>query len=128
MKKGMGIASAVLLLLGLSFVAGQTGNSAIVSVEGTVVDVLGRPLAEVLVFALDEGTGKVFRTVSDAKGIYIFQNLTPGRYTLRFGMQGFLTVESRNVFYDGKHPVKVDVILAAEGGTDKSKVLREETE
>ncbi|MCG2816182.1 MAG: von Willebrand factor type A domain-containing protein [Candidatus Aminicenantes bacterium] len=128
MKKGMGIAAAVLLLLGLSFVAGQTGNSAIVSVEGTVVDVLGRPLAEVLVFALDEGTGKVFRTVSDAKGIYIFENLTPGRYTLRFGMQGFLTVESRNVFYDGKHPVKVDVILAAEGGTDKSKVLREETE
>jgi len=128
MKNKMGIVAAVLLLLGLSFVAGQAGNPTVVAVEGKVADMQGRPLAGVLVFALEEGTGKVFRTVSDAKGLFIFNDLSSGRYTLRFGLQGFQTVEKRNVFYNGKQTVKLEVTLAPTGVELKSKIVGEETE
>jgi predicted Zn-dependent protease len=74
---------ALVAVLGLPASAQERGKT---KAEGTVVDDQGKPLADVMVAAVKEGTDKPFQqTKTNNKGEWKVENLTAGRWTFHFG-------------------------------------------
>jgi hypothetical protein len=85
MKPVLGIVS-VLLMPVLALAAGQLG-----AIRGNVVDSAGRPVAGALV-TMAAGPATLDRMVfTDTRGIFVFDNLSAGEYTVQAAMTRFAT-------------------------------------
>ncbi|HYP25982.1 MAG TPA: carboxypeptidase-like regulatory domain-containing protein [Blastocatellia bacterium] len=62
---------------------------------GTVIDDQGQALPGVTVTLM--GLGPLMVQITDARGRCRFPNLSPGTYSLRAQLEGFATVDDRNI-------------------------------
>jgi hypothetical protein len=59
------------------------------TIAGTVTDNSGAVIADVDVILVDKATGDTRSTVTNGAGHYIFQNVPPGSFTMKFKRTGF---------------------------------------
>ena len=79
-----------LLIFSAQFsIFGQQAASATLS--GTITDPHGALVAGVKITATQTATGVKRDTVTGNEGLYIFSNMEPGDYELRFEAKGFAT-------------------------------------
>src|SRR5688572_17184177 len=83
----------VTLTLG-TVAAAQTTNA---TIEGTVLDAQGAVLPGVTLTLRNVESGVTRTAVSEGDGGYRLAGLPPGRYDLRAELQGFATVEVKNL-------------------------------
>jgi hypothetical protein len=100
----------VLLLLASVVPAGAQGVG---SIGGTVTDTSGAVLPGVNVTLTVEGggVGSGQNAVSNELGTYQFTRLVPGTYIVRAELQGFRTVEQRNITVNSDQVARVDFKL-----------------
>jgi hypothetical protein len=89
--------AAHLLPVALCLVAFLSAQERFGEINGTATDPSGAVLPNVTVKATNKGTARVVETKTDGSGQYIFRNLDPGRYTVRFEVKGFVTQEIADV-------------------------------
>jgi len=82
------LCSILLLLSG----AAATAQTITGSIRGTVTDPSGAVIANANVTATNVATGVTARTITNGSGLYNFQFLSIGRYTIRATAAGFKTV------------------------------------
>ena len=78
----------LLLALGSTALRGQTSTG---QVHGSVTDQAGATVPTARVVLANSGTGIEESAMSDVRGLFVFRNLQPGRYTLQVEMSGFKT-------------------------------------
>ena len=63
-------------------------------INGVATDPSGAVIPNVRITVANKVTGRVFQTQSGADGRYVARNLEPGRYSVKFELQGFATHEA----------------------------------
>ena len=106
------------LLVFYGAVMGQEATSG--TIEGNVTDAEGMPLPGVTV-TLSSSTGPKTRT-TDADGRFMFAQLPAGTYSVKALLQGFNTVERKDVEVRLGARLRVDVVMTA-GVTEKIEVI-----
>jgi Ca-activated chloride channel homolog len=86
-------ALAAVVLAAASVPVGTQAGTA--SIEGTVTDTLGAVIPGVTVVAAPVAGGRTHSAVSDAKGRYRLEGLTPGAYDVTARLQGFTPAAQR---------------------------------
>jgi len=89
-----GILVVILALVGAGTAAAQNTSGAI---AGTITDTQGGVLPGVSITVTNSETGVARTSVTEGDGRYRFAGLQPGRYDLRAELQGFSTVEVKNL-------------------------------
>jgi outer membrane receptor protein involved in Fe transport len=108
---------ALLLSLAAGAVSAQTASGGI---RGFVKDGTGAVLVGVTVEAASPARiGGAAVEVSDAQGLYQFENLPIGQYVVTFSLQGFSTVRREDIRVEVGRTVQVDVPLAV-GNVEQS--------
>jgi hypothetical protein len=98
-----------LLILALSCVAFGQGTTS--RITGVVTDKTGAVIAGANVTATNEGTNASFKATSSATGVYVFDSLQVGKYTITAEFQGFKKyVSTGNVLEIGA-PIAVHVTM-----------------
>jgi hypothetical protein len=87
------------LLLTASLLASITGRSqtAVTSLHGTITDQTGAVLPGAHVAITDPETGAKAERVTDARGSYDFEQISPGKYTILVQAAGFSSKKEMNV-------------------------------
>src|SRR5438270_9411192 len=83
----------VLLTIGLLLAAANLGAQQNATVQGIVVDESQAVMPGTTITATEVSTGVQFTAIAEADGRYRFDNVAPGKYKLRFELQGFGSVE-----------------------------------
>ncbi|HEX7997281.1 MAG TPA: carboxypeptidase regulatory-like domain-containing protein [Pyrinomonadaceae bacterium] len=96
------------LILSLHVVFAQQSGGA--SLRGQVKDELGGIIIGANVSATDAG-GVEKTATTDEEGIYVFNNLAPGTYTVRAQATGFATFENQAVTVTGSRREALDITL-----------------
>ena len=99
------VAGLVLALLPALAQAQDTG-----SITGTVTDPFGGVIVETTVDLRHDASRGDQRTVTDQKGAYAFQDLRPGRYTIRVTLAGFKPYRVRVDVRPGQ-ATRLDIVL-----------------
>jgi hypothetical protein len=89
-----GILVVILALVGAGTAAAQNTSGAI---AGTITDTQGGVLPGVSITVTNSETGVARTSVTEGDGRYRFAGLQPGRYDLKAELQGFSTVEVKNL-------------------------------
>jgi len=88
---------AVLVLLGIVSTASAQTQITTGVIQGTVADATGSVLAGVTVEARNLATNLARTTITDADGRFIFLQLPPGDYAVKFSQAGFATLVQERV-------------------------------
>ena len=99
---------------------GQLGKAAL---TGTVSDATGAPIPGVAVTIVNQDTGATRRGKTKPIGLYRFDFLDVGAYTVRFEIPQFQTSEFRNVILTVGETVTVDTTLELAGITSKAVIV-----
>ena len=83
--------------LKLLFVSLLLSNSAFAQIEGEVVDENNKALAKVMVIVIDSIGKRLDTAKTDNRGLYIFNFLKPGKYTIEARASGFVTAVFKNI-------------------------------
>jgi hypothetical protein len=109
----------VLTVLGLLVLTALPARAQITTgtVSGTVKDAQGGvvPGATVVLISESKGT-KSNPAVTNTTGDYVFPNVTADTYTVEVGMEGFKTLQRKNVIVSGGDRVSVPTITIEVGG------------
>ena len=109
----------LLLTLGSAVALAQGTTSRI---TGVVTDKTGAVVAGVAVTAVNEGTGNSYRATSSATGVFVFDSLQVGTYTVSAESKGFKKfVSTGNVLNIGA-PIAVNVTLEVGAATETVEV------
>lgn len=109
-------------ILAGSYLAVEASRAAnFVSVTGEVNDAKGNPLPSVLVTAVETGTKKIHKTITDNTGTFIFNNIPVGVYDFRFEMAGFKTAVTKGFRIVKTKGIMLNVVLVRVGEKDESK-------
>ena len=109
-------------ILAGSYLAVEASRAAaFVSVTGEVNDAQGNPLPSVLVTAVETGTKKIHKTMTDNTGIFIFNNIPVGVYDFRFEMAGFKTAVTKGFRIIKTKGIILNVVLVRVSEKDESK-------
>src|SRR5262245_21214730 len=76
------------------FAGAQTNNA---SLSGTVVDVDGAAVPQVVITVLNRATGLKRQTTTNSQGIFGFPLLPPGVYSLSAECEGFSAAKIENI-------------------------------
>jgi len=99
----------VVIAFGASIVSAQTATGGI---RGFAKDDTGGVLAGVTVEASSPARiGAAAVEVTDAQGLYGFENLPPGEYTVVYSLQGFTSVRRQGLRVEVGRTIQVDVEL-----------------
>src|SRR5437762_25098 len=90
----MALAIALLLVLSLQPVCGQTVTS---SLSGTVADTSGAGVPNAKVLLTNQGTNSSQSAMTSAAGYFSFTAILPGTYTLTISAKGFSTWEEKGI-------------------------------
>ena len=100
------------ITLALATAGGVAAQTSTGGLRGFVKDGTGGVLAGVTVEASSPARiGAPAVTVTDAQGLYTFQNLPLGEYTLVFTLQGFTTVRRESIRVEVGRTIQVDIGL-----------------
>src|SRR5947208_3526124 len=86
---GLAVSLAVVLALAPGALMAQRTTGVI---NGTVADPEARVIDGVAVTLTNQDTGIVSRTTTNSSGSFVFLNIDPGPYILKFERQGFRTI------------------------------------
>ena len=103
------VSAAALLFLTQTEARAQAGSA---ELTGQVVASAGAALANAGVIATDMQAGVVTRASSSAAGLYVFNNLRPGQYSVSVEATGFQTFVQKGVTLTTGERVRVDVKMA----------------
>src|SRR5689334_6910662 len=81
------------------------------TIQGAVQDQSGGVIADATVSVIDVSRGLTRALTTDAAGVYVATNLTPGTYTVRAQVKGFRTVEHNGVLVEVGQNIRVDLVL-----------------
>jgi iron complex outermembrane recepter protein len=101
------VLSVFVLLLVAKLPAQQTGSK----LEGTIVDVQGKPVSGAVVTVKNESTGAVRASHTDASGLYSVEGLSTGKYTVEATANGFATFSKASVALAGGQTLDVAIKL-----------------
>jgi len=87
--KSFGPRAFPLLLIGFLIAASGFAQERTGALSGLVKDQSGGVLPGVIVTATDKATNRALTTKTDGTGSYLFRELEPGRYTVKFELTGF---------------------------------------
>jgi hypothetical protein len=93
------------------------------TLTGQVTDQQNIPVPGVTVTFTNVQTGQPRTLVTDASGQYLAPDLTPGRYTVRFELQGFAPVERTDVNVLLGRAFQIDAQLRVGGLTEAKRPL-----
>src|ERR1700756_235307 len=97
----------------LLFAAGSVahGQSTFASVRGDVQDASGSaiPSAQVVLHSTDENTERTVDT--DSSGAFIFENVKPGKYTLRAHRDGFADTVMSGISVEARQDLRLEATL-----------------
>ena len=113
----------VVLFAGGSPVIAQTANTAIVL--GTVTDPVGAVVPDASVDITNAATNDTKTITTNSSGQYVFPNVSPGNYTLKFTKAGFATTTLANVKVDVTKSYTYDVKLEISSGKETVEVSAE---
>src|SRR3954463_11113427 len=77
--------------------ASSAAQTVMGTISGTVVDQQSQVVPGATLTVINEATGETRSAVSAAAGDVLVTNLQPGLYTLRIVLQGFRTLERKNI-------------------------------
>src|SRR5262245_4299259 len=120
MRKFVLACAALALLIAVPAAAQETRGS----IEGVVKDTTGGVLPGVTVEATIAG-GAPLTTVTDAKGVYRFPALAPGKYVVKSTLSGFTPAKLENVNVGLGVILTVDLTMAPGGMTESVEVKAE---
>ena len=98
----------VLLSCPSSSMQAQTSQG---TITGRVADSNGAVIANATVRVTKNDTQTTSSTVSNGSGVYIFQSLNPGQYTVKVASQGFQTRDTTGITVGAAQTVTVNVTL-----------------
>jgi Carboxypeptidase regulatory-like domain len=101
--------SLPLLLLMLSISSSAQVSTA--SINGTLRDVSGNVIPTADVILTNVKTNVERRTSTNAVGVYIFPNITPGEYNLQAGKTGFKTSKQGGINLSVNQAATIDITL-----------------
>ncbi len=78
---------------------------------GVVTDTTGAVIADAKVSLLNEGSGAAYSGSTTSAGIYRFEDVALGQYTVTVGAAGFKTSVTKNVLVQIGTVAAVDVVL-----------------
>src|SRR5882724_11217402 len=81
------------------------------SITGTVADQLGAVFPGATVKLTNQNTGAVRQTTTSGEGVYSFQSLQAGRYTIVISAPGFKTTTIQDRVVETAQPAHVDIKL-----------------
>ncbi|HWB95151.1 MAG TPA: carboxypeptidase-like regulatory domain-containing protein, partial [Bryobacteraceae bacterium] len=79
------------------------------SITGTVSDPQGAVFAGASVKLTNQNTGAIREATTGAEGVYSFQSLPPGTYTIVVSAPGFKTTTITNRTVETAQPAHVDI-------------------
>ena len=91
-------------------------------VQGSVADESGGALPGATVTLRNDGTGVVVTRTTNGEGRYVFDFVDPGKYTVVAELQGFRTIEQKNVVVQQRGDVTADLKMAV-GGLEERLVV-----
>ena len=108
---------AALLLLSMAAVArGQVASAAL---AGTVTDEAAALVSGAQVLLTQPATGFTHSTVTDSRGSYGFDEISPGTYTVSARKPGFRSYEATGVVLEVSHKARHDIRLAIGAGKER---------
>src|SRR3954454_22185362 len=102
------ILGLVIISAYLSAFAQQAANA---TLAGNIVDQMGAVIANTKITATQTATGVIRETISNEVGFYVFSNITPGEYELKFDAVGFATKAIKAVSLNVGQTVTLNVQL-----------------
>lgn len=81
------------------------------TLRGTVWSEKGTPIPNALITAVHNTTQTSYATQTDTNGVYHFQNLMEGTYTVRVKASGYVTILKKGVKVKGKKGLNLNIIL-----------------
>ena len=112
---GVTIRAALIALLAVTLPAIASAQMTRGGLVGTVRDASGGVVPGVTVTVTNMDTNAVRVAVTDDNGLYRVQALDPGRYRIATELQGFATVEQREVRVQAAQDTTLDVTLKPAG-------------
>lgn len=102
---------AVCLLLGACFSAGAqvSPNQGSGTILGTVVDPMGAGIGGVRITVIQDSPSRKYDVTTDCSGFYRLSDLAAGKYTVRFGSQGFRAETRISVLISPSQVTQLDV-------------------
>lgn len=91
-------------------------------VQGSVADESGGALPGATVTLRNDGTGVAVTRTTNGEGRYVFDFVDPGKYTVVAELQGFRTIEQKNVVVQQRGDVTADLKMAV-GGLEERLVV-----
>jgi hypothetical protein len=92
-------------------------------IRGEVLDPSGGALVGARVVATDLSTNQEYATETNDQGLYVFNYLPPGIYTVRFESAGFQTLAREGVRVTTGERIRVDAPLEIEGVVETTTVV-----
>ena len=120
MKIARLLIASIVLLTAFSGVTAQTGTS---NISGRVVDAKEALLAGATVTLTNEATHLTQTQTTSDSGIYAFNALPPGRYTITVEAQGFKTFNSTSNTLTVGSPLVVNVTMEVGQATERVDVV-----
>lgn len=108
-KKTIVQAVALIFVLGISFSLAQAQGTT--SLRGQITDELGGAIVGVTV-TLVESSGAQKTATTNEEGIYVFNGIAPGKYTVRVSQAGFATFENNEVTVVAGRREQLDIKLS----------------
>ena len=99
------------LMIISAHVSALAQQAASATLSGTITDQLGAVIAGTKITATQTATDVKRHTVTNEDGLYVFPNMTPGDYELRFEAQGFATTIIKAVALQVGQTVTVKAVL-----------------
>jgi outer membrane receptor protein involved in Fe transport len=106
----------LLLLVAAAAAMAQVSSA---NLSGTVMDESSAVISGARVTASQNGTGFARTTVTDGRGVYSFEGLTPGVYTLTTDKQGFAPNEASGLGLELNQNARYDVRLKVGAAHDR---------
>ncbi|MBC8168102.1 MAG: carboxypeptidase regulatory-like domain-containing protein, partial [Bryobacteraceae bacterium] len=119
----MGTAASRILLAFLTIAGFALGQGTTSRVTGTVADSSGAAVAGALVTLTRESTNTSLRTASSETGVYAFEAITSGTYSIAVEAAGFRRFLSRENLVAVGQPTTVNVTLEIGGVTEQVEVV-----
>ncbi len=114
-----------LLVSFLTFAGSALSQSLTGSVQGTVFDTTGLPVAGAQVTIEDSATASKRSIRSSAAGDFAFESMSPGEYHLRVQLDGFKTAEVKGVMLSASERLTTGRIVLAIGAVTESITVNE---
>src|SRR5689334_9006971 len=89
------------------------------SITGTVADQLGSVFPGATVKLTNQNTGAIRETLTSGEGVYSFQSLPAGRYTIVVSAPGFKTTTITDRVVETAQPAHVDIKLELGSTSDQ---------